>query len=73
MFDNGAPLLEVFLFDFNGDLYGRTIDVAFIGWIRTEQKFDGIDTLKVQMAADVAQARAALARSGGAFPELGEV
>jgi riboflavin kinase / FMN adenylyltransferase len=73
MFDNGAPLLEVFLFDFNGDLYGRTIDVAFIGWIRTEQKFNGIDALKVQMAADVAQARAALARSGGAFPELGEV
>ena len=39
MFDDGAPLLEVFLFDFDGDLYGRTIDVAFIGWIRHEQKF----------------------------------
>jgi riboflavin kinase/FMN adenylyltransferase len=73
MFDNGAPLLEVFLFDFNDDLYGRTIDVAFIGWIRTEQKFDSIDALKLQMAADVKQARDALARSAGAFPELGEV
>ena len=39
MFDDGAPLLEVFLFDFDGDLYGQTIDVAFIGWIRHEQKF----------------------------------
>jgi riboflavin kinase/FMN adenylyltransferase len=65
--------LEVFLFDFNGDLYGRTIDVAFIGWIRAEQKFDSIDALKVQMAADVAQARDALERSAGAFPALGEV
>jgi riboflavin kinase/FMN adenylyltransferase len=72
-FDNGAPLLEVFLFDFNGDLYGRTIDVAFIGWIRTEQKFDSIEVLKGQMAADVAQARDVLARSVGAFPMLGEV
>ena len=36
-FDNGAPLLETYLFDFAGDLYGkRTIDVAFIGWIREE-------------------------------------
>ena len=42
-FDNGAPLLEVFLFDFNGDLYGETLDVAFIGFIREELKFDGID------------------------------
>ena len=40
MFDDGAPLLEVFLFDFNGDLYGQTIDVAFIGWVRHEQKFE---------------------------------
>jgi riboflavin kinase/FMN adenylyltransferase len=73
MFDDGAPLLEVFLFDFDGDLYGYTVDVAFIGWIRHEQKFDSIETLKRTMAADVAQARDALARSGEAFPMLGEV
>jgi len=72
-FDNGAPLLEVFLFDFNGDLYGRAIDVAFIGWIRAEQRFDSIDALKVQMAADAALAREALARSAGAFPVLGDI
>ena len=34
MFDSGVVLLEVFLFDFAGDLYGRRIDVAFIEWIR---------------------------------------
>jgi len=73
MFDNGAPLLEVFLFDFDGALYGKTVDVAFIGWIRPEQKFDSVDTLKQQMAADSAQARDALKRAGDAFPALGEV
>src|ERR1043165_5647219 len=62
MFDGGAPLLEVFLFDFDGDLYGQTIDVAFIGWIRHEQKFDSIEALKQHMASDVAQARDALKR-----------
>ena len=71
MFDDGAPLLEVFLFDFAGDLYGRTLDIAFIGWIRREQKFDSIDALKRQMDADVAQARAVLSRTASAFPVLG--
>jgi riboflavin kinase / FMN adenylyltransferase len=73
MFDDGAPLLEVFLFDFDGDLYGRPIDVAFIGWIRHEQKFESIETLKRHMAADVAQARDALKRAGNAFPLLGDI
>jgi len=73
MFDEGAPLLEVFLFDFDGDLYGATIDVAFIGWIRHEQKFATIETLKRHMMADANQARDALKRAGKAFPELGEV
>ena len=73
MFDNGAPLLEVFLFDFDGDLYGRTVDVAFIGWVRHEQKFSSVDALTRHMMADVAQARDALKRAGGAFPALGEI
>lgn len=69
-FDNGAPLLEVFLFDFSGDLYGRRLDVAFIGWIRPELKFDHVDDLVRQMDADSAQARRALAAAGDAFPPL---
>jgi riboflavin kinase/FMN adenylyltransferase len=73
MFDDGAPLLEVFLFDFDGDLYGETIDVAFIGWIRAEHRFAGIAELKGAMTADAKQARAALARAGQAFPVLGDL
>ena len=73
MFDHGAPLLEVFLFDFEGDLYGKVIEVAFIGWIRPEQKFDTVEVLMRQMDADAAKARDALARAAGAFPVLGTV
>jgi riboflavin kinase / FMN adenylyltransferase len=73
MFDDGAPLLEVFLFDFDGDLYGQTVDVAFIGWIRHEQKFDLIEVLKRHMTSDAAQARDALQRAGNAFPLLGDI
>jgi len=73
MFDDGAPLLEVFLFDFEGDLYGQTIDVAFIGWIRHEQKFESVEALKRAMAGDSARARDALLRTGNAFPVLGDI
>ena len=72
-FDNGAPLLEVFLFDYAGDLYGKTVDVAFISWVRGEEKFETIDHLKRHMDADAAQARAALARARDAFPLLGAI
>jgi riboflavin kinase/FMN adenylyltransferase len=72
-FDNGAPLLEVHLFDFSGDLYGAPLDVAFIGWIRAELKFDSADALVVRMNEDARLARAALARSPGAFPLLGDL
>ena len=71
-FDDGAPLLEVFLFDFAGDLYGQTLDVAFIGWIRHEQKFDSIEALTRAMRADAAQARDVLACAPDAFPVLGD-
>jgi riboflavin kinase/FMN adenylyltransferase len=72
-FDNGAPLLEVFLFDFKGDLYGRRLDVAFIAFLREELKFDGVDALIRQMDDDSARARAALAAAPEAFPRLGLV
>ncbi len=61
-FDNGAPLLEVFIFDFSGDLYGATIEVAFLGFIRGEEKFASLDALKAQIKADEAAARAILAK-----------
>jgi riboflavin kinase / FMN adenylyltransferase len=70
-FDNGAPLLEVFLFDFMGDLYGSMLDVAFIDFIRDELKFDSVDALVRQMDDDSARARAVLAAAPGAFPKLG--
>ena len=73
MFAASFPLLEVFLFDFAGDIYGEAIDVAFIAWIRPELKFDSVDALVARMHEDSALARTALARSGGAFPPLGAV
>jgi riboflavin kinase/FMN adenylyltransferase len=72
-FDNGAPLLEVFLFDFKGDLYGASLDVAFIAFIRDEVKFGGVEALVRQMDDDSAKARAALAAAPEAFPKLGVV
>jgi riboflavin kinase/FMN adenylyltransferase len=73
MFDNGLPLLEVFLFDFAGDLYGLTIDVAFIAWIRAESRFRTIEELISRMDEDSRHARAALARAPRIFPALGTV
>lgn len=72
-FDNGAPLLEVFLFDFTGDLYGAMLDVAFIAFIRDELKFTDVDALVRQMDDDSARARAALAAAPRLFPKLGEI
>lgn len=57
---NGAPLLETFLFDFSGDLYGEVSAVSFFGHLRDELKFDGLDALVVQMKRDEEEARALL-------------
>jgi riboflavin kinase / FMN adenylyltransferase len=70
MFDTGAVLLEVFLFDFSDDLYGANIDVAFIDWIRDEKIFGSNDALVQQMKDDSLVARQALARAGDAFPPI---
>jgi riboflavin kinase / FMN adenylyltransferase len=51
---------EVHLFDFAGDLYGRTLRVALVEFIRPEMKFAGLDQLKAQIAADGQAARAVL-------------
>jgi riboflavin kinase/FMN adenylyltransferase len=61
--DNGAPLLEVHVFDFAGDLYGQCVDVAFVGYIREEKKFDNLDALVVQMHNDSTRARLILTGS----------
>jgi riboflavin kinase/FMN adenylyltransferase len=73
MFDSGFALLEAFLFDFSGDLYGKVIDVAFIGWIRPEMKFDGLAALIEKMKDDTRIAQKALARDPDAFPKLGRI
>lgn len=54
------PLLEAHLFDFSGDLYGRTIEVELIAFLRDEAKFDSLGELKRQMTQDVIDARRAL-------------
>lgn len=51
-------MLEVHLLDFEGDLYGKEMEVAFIKLLRPEQKFPNIEDLKAQIAKDVAMARA---------------
>ena len=60
-FDNGPPLLETVLFDFSGDLYGQTIEVAFVGFIRGEEKFDSVEALVARMNEDSRIARAVTA------------
>nr|CAD6614515.1 bifunctional riboflavin kinase/FAD synthetase [Rhizobium sp. Khangiran2] len=58
--ENGAPLLETYLFDFTGDLYGQTCSVSFFGHLRDEVKFDGLEPLVEQMKRDEEEARALL-------------
>jgi riboflavin kinase/FMN adenylyltransferase len=59
-FDNGHPLLEVYLFDMTQDLYGQDIKVEFVRYLRPELKFDSVDALVTQMQQDSSSARALL-------------
>ena len=59
--------LEAHLFDFSGDIYGETITVSLIAYLREERKFPDLAALQAQIAADVASARAALDRDHGTF------
>ena len=70
-FGGGAPLLEVFLFDFESDIYDEEIDAAFFGWVRPEAKFADAAELTRQMDADSAMAREKLADAAGDFPLAG--
>lgn len=56
------PVLEAHLFDFSGDLYGKSIEVELAVFLRDEAKFDDVNAMKRQMTQDVIDARAALAR-----------
>ena len=60
MFGENAANCETFIFDFKGDLYGATLSVGLVEYLRGEEKFDGLDALITQMDADCAQARAIL-------------
>jgi len=60
-FEPPQELLEAYLFGFDGDLYGRRIEVALHAWIREERKFDGPEPLAAQMREDEAAARKLLA------------
>jgi riboflavin kinase/FMN adenylyltransferase len=63
MYKIEEPLLETYLFDFNGDLYGKHLAVEFVRYIRGEAKLDGLDALKAQIARDSDDARKALANA----------
>lgn len=69
-----APLLELHLLDFDGDLYGQDWRVALVDFIRPEKKFDGLEALKKQIHADAREARQVLAarriRAGSIGPDI---
>lgn len=60
-FDKRDVLMEVFLFDFAQDIYGRDARVEIVSFVRAEQKFSGLDALKSQIAEDVETAKRSLA------------
>jgi len=57
MFGENRPNCETFIFDFKGDLYGETLSVGLVAYLRGEQTFDGLEALIEQMDADCSQAR----------------
>ncbi len=56
-FGSDGVVLEVFLFDFDDDLYGKRLRVRLVDFLRPEKKFDGVDDLKAQIAQDSAKAQ----------------
>jgi riboflavin kinase/FMN adenylyltransferase len=62
-FGESRPNLEVYLFDFDGDLYGAELSIALVAFLRPEEKFDSAEALVAQMGADVREARARLERA----------
>jgi riboflavin kinase/FMN adenylyltransferase len=61
MFDPPRELLEAWILDWSGDLYGQKIEVELVEWLRPERKLDGLEALKAQIALDEQAARKVLA------------
>jgi len=57
MFGQNLPNCETFIFDFKGDLYGETLSVGLVAYLRGEETFDGLEALIAQMDADCSRAR----------------
>jgi riboflavin kinase/FMN adenylyltransferase len=60
--DGKEVLLEVHIFDYHGELYGKEIEVEFVAKLRDEIKFESLDDLVVQMKVDAEQAREVLSK-----------
>ena len=65
--DNGQPLLETFIFDFDEDIYGREIAVEIVARLRPELKFASLDELQAAMQADITAARQILGEVGQGY------
>jgi riboflavin kinase/FMN adenylyltransferase len=63
MYLTSEPLLETFLFDYAGDLYGKQMAVELVSYLRPEAKFASVEALKAQMADDVREAKRVLRSS----------
>jgi riboflavin kinase/FMN adenylyltransferase len=63
--DDGRVLVEVYLLDWDGDLYDVSLDVELVARLREERRFDSVEALVAQMRRDEAEARASLAADGG--------
>jgi len=63
-FGRAERRIEAYLLDFEGDIYGRVVDVSFVERIRAERRFSGIDELKEQIQRDVEEARLVTSGSG---------
>jgi len=65
-----APVLEVWLFDFDEDIYGQALTTELVTYLREERLFPSLDALREQVFRDAEDARAALAADGLEQPEL---
>ena len=64
--DRNAPAnCETYLLDFSGDLYGQTVEVSFLQFLRPERKFASVDALKAQIRRDAAAVRSLFAGASG--------